>query len=142
MWIRRSNFWSLKKNDYFNIKCLKYSEEVQCGWYSQLCRLDEDRIIIIGNNENSLKVISISNMEIIKDINNPFLSFGIYSIKDKGIFLVGGQSNDIIIYKNDNYECVQIIKNAHNNFINGFIELKNGTIASFSNDQKIKIWSL
>ena len=42
---------------------------------------------------------------------------------------------------NDNYECIQEIKDAHNNYILGFIELKDGSIASFSNDKTIKIWS-
>ena len=30
---------------------------------------------------------------------------------------------------------------AYNNYINGFIELKDGSIASFSDDETIKIWS-
>ena len=41
----------------------------------------------------------------------------------------------------DNYECIQEIKEAHNLYIYGFIELKDGSIASFSNDETIKIWS-
>ena len=66
---------------------------------------------------------------------------GISLIEDKGIFLVGGKSNDIRIYRNDNYECIQKIKDAHNWFIYGFVELKDGSIASFSDDESIKIWS-
>ena len=62
-------------------------------------------------------------------------------IVDKGIFLVGGRSKNIRIYRNDNYECIQEIKNAHNHWIRGFIELKDGSIASFSGDKTIKIWS-
>ena len=65
---------------------------------------------------------------------------GISLIEDKGIFLVGGRRN-IRIYRNDNYECIQEIKDAHNNYIEGFIELKDGSIASFSRDETIKIWS-
>ena len=89
----------------------------------------------------SLKLISISKKEIIKTINNPFQCWGISLIEDKGIFLVGGESNDIRIYRNDNYECIQEIKDAHNKNILGFIELKDGSIASFSEDETIKIWS-
>ena len=33
------------------------------------------------------------------------------------------------------------IKDAHNKDINGFIELKDGSIASFSVDETIKVWS-
>ena len=66
---------------------------------------------------------------------------GISLIEDKGIFLVGGVSNDIRIYRNDNYEYIKEIKDAHNENIYGFIELKDGSIASFSYDQKIKVLS-
>ena len=65
---------------------------------------------------------------------------GISLIEDKGIFLVGGRRN-IRIYRNDNYECIQEIKDAHKKDINCFIELKHGSIASFSVDKTIKIWS-
>ena len=83
----------------------------------------------------------MSKKEIIKTIDNAFHCWAISLIEDKGIFLVGGKSNDIRIYRNDNYECIQEIKNAHNKDINGFIELKDGSIASFSDDKIIKIWS-
>ena len=63
-------------------------------------------------------------------------------IEDKGIFLVGGESKDIRIYRNDNYECIQTIKQAHNNSIVGFNQLKNGKIISYGLDSYIKIWSL
>ena len=62
-------------------------------------------------------------------------------MKIKEFFLVGGKSKKIRIYRNDNYECIQEIKDAHNDYINGFIELKDGSIASFSADKIIKIWS-
>ena len=39
-----------------------------------------------------------------------------------------------------NYECIQTIKNAHDDVIN-LIELKNKLIASSSNDKTLKIWS-
>ncbi len=67
--------------------------------------------------------------------------WGISLIQDKGIFLVGGRSKKIRIYRNDNYEYIQVIKDAHNDYIKGFIELKDGSIASFSNDETIKIWN-
>ena len=106
-----------------------------------LCRLNDDIIIVRGKYGTSLKLISIFKKEIIKTIHNPFLCYGINLIEDEGIFLVGGYSNDIRIYRNDNYECIQEIKDAHNYSIYGFIELKDGSIASFSFDQTIKIWS-
>ena len=45
-----------------------------------------------------------------------------------------------MIYRNDNYECIQTIKNAHDDNINGFVELNDETIISYSFDNKIKIW--
>ena len=66
---------------------------------------------------------------------------GIILIENKGLFLVGGVSKDIRIYRNDNYECIQEINDTHNDEIKGFIELKDGSFASFSKDETIKIWS-
>ena len=135
-----TKFWNLNKNEinYNNINCIQYFKEVECGYNNGLCRLDEDRIII---GIDSLIIISILNNKIIKEINIPFKCFGIRLIEDKGIFLSGGRSGDIRIYRNDNYECIQIIQNAHDNCINGFVELKDGSIVSYSYDMKIKIWN-
>jgi len=135
-----TKFWNLNKNevDYNNINCIKYFKEVKCSSNQGLCRLDEDRIIIGG--EYSLKVISISNKIIIKGINCPIICKGIILIENKGIFLIGGKSKHIRIYRNDNYQCIKIFRNAHDESINGFVELKNGTILSYSDDKKIKIW--
>ena len=133
-----TKFWDL--NGMNNINCIKYFEDTFCGWHDGICRLDEDRIIVKGNKKNSLKVISILNLKIIKEINNPFQCDAITLIEDKGIFIVGGKSKDIRIYRNDNYECIQTIQNAHDDDIKGFIELKDCSIASFSCDKRIKIW--
>ena len=129
-------------NEINNITLIEEFKETYCGWNQGLCRLNDDIIIVSGKiGTNSLKLISIFKKEIIKTIHNPCYCCGISLIEDKGIFLVGGQSKDIRIYRNDNYECIQEIKDAHNNYINGFIELKDGSIASFYAVQTIKIWS-
>jgi len=137
-----TKFWNLNKNEinYNNINCIKYFEDIYCYNNNGLCRLDEDRIIIGG--DNSLKIISISNKIIIKEINIPFKCWGILLIEDKGIFLIGGYSNDIMIYRNDNYECIQIIQNAHDYSILGFVKLKDESIISYSNDKNIKKWKI
>ncbi len=128
-------------NEINNINLIKEFQETFCVWNQGLCRLNDDIIIVEDKGSNSLNLISISKKEIIKTIDNPFQCFGICLIEDKGIFIVGGYSKDIRIYRNDNYECIQEIKEAHNHYIYGFIELKDGSIASFSNDETIKIWS-
>ena len=130
-----------KYNEINNINLIKEFKETYCGWNQGLCRLNDDIIIVSDKETNSLKLISISKKEIIKTIHNTFQCYGISLIEDKGIFLVGGMSNDIRIYRNDNYECIQIIKNAHDDEISGFIELKDSSIASYSCDKRIKIWS-
>jgi len=131
-----TNFWSLNNYDYlFNIK------DTWCGGRNALKRLDNDRIIIGGNVDGIIKVISLSEKNIIKEIINNFLCWGICVIKEKGVFLIGGKSNNINVFRNDNYECIQIINNAHSNFINGIIELKDKSILSFSDDKIINIWS-
>ena len=137
-----TKFWNLNKNEinYNNISCIKYFNEVKCYWNNGLCRLDKDKIII--GEDKSLKIISILNQIIITEINIPFQCWGISLIEDKGIFLIGGWSNDIIIYTNEFYECIQIINNAHDNYIRGFIQLKDGSMISYSDDKKIKIWKI
>ena len=44
-----------------------------------------------------------------------------------------------MIFRNDNYECIQKIKDAHDD-VTDFIELKNGSIISCSY-KIMKIWS-
>ena len=90
-----------------------------------------------------MKIISILKKLIIKEIKNKFFQFwGIYLIEDKGIFLIKGKRKNIKIYRNDNYEYIQTIKNVYNDDIKGFIELKDFLIASYSNDKTIKIWNI
>ena len=45
------------------------------------------------------------------------------------------------MYRNDNYECIRVIQNAHDGDISGFVELKDGSILSYSDDKRIKIWN-
>ncbi len=135
-----TKFWNLNKNEnnYNNINCIQYFENVKCGSNNGLCRLDEDRIIV---GSDSLKIISILKKIIIEEIKDISLEcLGIRLIDDKGIFLIGGNSGDIKVYRKDNYECIQIIKDAHDYDINGFVELKDESILSYSWDGGVKIW--
>ncbi len=134
-----TKLWDL--NDYNNIKCVKYFKETWCGNHCGLCKLDEDKIIVQGNTNDYLNVISIKNKKIIKKITNLFTCWVIILLEDKGIFLVGGESKNIKIFRRDNYDCIQIINNAHNNYISCFLQLKNDSIVSYSYDNTIKIWS-
>ncbi len=131
-----TKFWDLNV-----FKLINHFEDTHCGNWNALCRIDEDNIIVNGNDQISLKIISISQNKIIKNIEHTFTCYSISLIYNKGIFLVGGNNKDIEIFLNDNnYKCIQTITNAHNSYILGFIELKNGTIVSYGHDQIIKIW--
>ena len=133
-----TTIWDLNKN-IENIKQINYFKKVCCDWGNSLSKIDEDRIIIGG--EEIIKIISLKEEKIIKDIKIPFDCYGIKTIENKGIFIVGGNSKDIMIFRCDNYECLNIIKDAHIDSIKGFIELNDETIGSFSNDKTMIIWS-
>ena len=124
-----------------NYELLIHFKETHSGSWNDLCRIDDDKIIINGNDYKSLKIISISEKKIIKNINHSFYCYGVCLLEDKGLFLVCGESKDIEIYRNDNYECIQRIKNAHDEYILGICELSNGIIVSYGLDQIIKIWT-
>jgi WD40 repeat protein len=116
-------------------------EETYCGYWNVLCRIDKDKFIVNNKTDNSLKIISIKEKKKIKEIVHSFDSWGIKFIKNKGLLLVGGDSKDIIIYRNDDYKIFQIIKDAHESSILGFVQLNNGKILSYGYDNVINVWS-
>ena len=129
-------FWDL--NYYENIIHIK---KAICRYKNALKRIDEDRIIVGGDDDEIMIIISIKERKIIKQIQNGFKCWGICIIEELGLFLIGGVSEDIKIYRSDNYECITIIKDAHNNDILGISQLNNGLISSYGKDKIIKVWS-
>ena len=129
-----TKFWNLNNFEKYNF------QNVKCWNNNGLKRIDIDRIIVSGEG-GLMKVISISKKIIIKEINNISICWGICVIRNKGIILTGGESFDIRIFRYDNYECIQSIENAHNDYIYGFVQLNNDSIVSYGWDNKIKIWS-
>ena len=126
-----------------NYKVIYYFDKAICQESNALKRIDEYRIIVGGTPSNKkILIISINKWEIIKEINNEFLCWGICIIEEKGIFLIGGVSKEIKIYRSDNYECIKIINNAHNNFIFGLDELQDNSLVSYGSDKIIKVWSI
>ena len=103
-----------------NNNSINYFQETYCGYNNGLCRLNKNTIIVEIKKGNIL--ILILEKRITKEINNSFLCYSISLIDDKGIFFVGDK--DIIIYKNDNYESIQNIKNTHYYYIKIFIKIK------------------
>jgi hypothetical protein len=135
----RIKFWNLNN---FEIK-INFKENY-CGNWNGISRIDNDKIIFETLNEHQiyvLKIISIIKKIVIKIIIVPFQCFDIYLIEESQIFLVGGNSNDIIIYNKENYEYIQTVKSNHDYYINGFIQLKNEKILSYGGEGIINIWS-
>ena len=130
-----TKFWNIN-----NITFIYEFKEVLCGMWNALKMIDENRIIIGG--KNSLKVISLIDKQIINTIENEWRCNGICVIEKKGIFLVSGWSNDIKIFKSNDYKCIEVINDAHKDSIVGIIILKTNLIASYSCDKNIKIWDL
>ena len=130
-----TKIWDLNK-----LECLTFFKEAECYSNNDLKKIDDDKFIV-GGKDDFITIISINEKKIIKNIDNKFKCWGICVINDKGVFLTGGYSKDIRVYRSDNYECIQIVKDNNNDNINGIIELINGTIATYSDDKSIKIWS-
>ena len=123
-----------------NFELIFEIKETWCGAWNALCKIDNDKIIVQEEQNLLLNIISISEKKIINKIKCNYISLGIISLDDKGIILVGVNTN-IILYDNKNdYKFLQYIENAHDNYIIGFQQLKNGLIASYSFDESIKIW--
>ena len=129
-------FWN--SNNYDLLFKLK---DAGCWRWNAMSQIDDNRIIVGGINK-LMKVISINEKKIIKTIDNMFWCYGICVIENKGIFLTGGWSFKINIFRSDNYECIQSIDNAHYTWIRGIIELNNNVIASYSDDGVINFWVL
>ena len=117
-------------NNKGNIYCLKtlYDGRLASG--------DSNSNLIIYN-------IQTFNPDIIIQ-NNLGSLFNFIQLKNK--FIVCSFYNNytfsIIKIKNNEYENIQIIRNAHNNFISNILELKNENIITFSYDYIFKIWKL
>ena len=86
-------------------------------------------------------VLSLFEDRIIKDMKTPFKCYGMISLMDKKLLLVGG-GKDIMIIKTSNFECIKIISSTHTKNIWRFKSLSNGLLATISHDHVLKIWSL
>ncbi len=130
-------FWNMN-----NYQCINYIEDAKCYNSNSICRIDDDKIIIGSELDCKMKIISILRKKIIKEINNEFSCFGICEIESKGIFLTCGDSKNIRIYRNEDYECIKEINDAHEEQINGICKLNDNIFLSYSNDNNIKIWTI
>ena len=115
-------------------------------------RIGDDKVILYHN--NSLKILSVKERKVVKNIKIGFEAYAIKYYKEKGLILVGGILKDnkgsdksmIFIFKSDNFDLLQSIDNIQGTCIKGIYIFQNGLIATYGNDQDqgypIKIWSL
>jgi len=124
-----------------NIKTLNNKKgEIYC-----LKALDDGRLATGDSNSN---LIIYNKEKFIPEIiiqNNLSYLLNFTQLKNKNIAC--SFRNDytlkIIKIKNNNeYEDIQIIKNAHKDWINKIIELKNENLITFSDDYSFKMWKL
>ena len=107
--------------------------------------INDDKIIVGGGDDRIITIITISK-DFINKVKIDFECYGICSFEEKGIFLVCGKSNDISVYRSDNFSKIFNYNKAHNGCIYGLCKMNNGLIISYSGDNNnknsIKIWFL
>ena len=140
--------------DIFNknsLKLLYTINNISCYSSNALKKLDDDKIIFGGGYDKIMKVLSLKEKKIIKEIDNKIICYGICVVENKGFFLTGGFSSEIKIYRNDSFDCIKIIQESHEFIGNGwlgpiifgFVHIKNrNIIISYSNANYIKVWLL
>ena len=129
---------------FYNLNNFEFITNLSKGIISKgnniMKRLDKDRFVLLDH-QIVILIFSVTEKKIIHQIEFPFSCFDIMVIKEKGIFLLGGNNSDILVYKSDNYEFIQRIKNSNKNSFEFFFELKGNLIGTFWTDETIKIWS-
>ena len=126
--------WSLKTYELlYNI------EEAEIYNKNAIAKIDNNRIIIGGYFKN-IKILSINEKKIIKEINNNFRCLSICVLNNKNVFLTGGISQNIKIYSCNDYECIQTLKYIHNHSIYGIEEIDDKSIVTYSHDGVVKFW--
>ena len=132
-----TKIWNYK--DYQEIA---YIKDTYCHGKNTLNRLNDDKFIVGGKGNGNISIISYKEKKVVHNITNSFQCFCICVVKNKDVFLIGGKSENIIMYKISNYEQIGKIEGIHNNYIRGIINLTDDSIASFSDDKTIKGFKL
>ena len=126
-----------------NYNCIFEFNDVKCWNWNSLCKLDENTIIV-GGTHGIIKVISLNDKKVIKEINNGFNCWGICFIDNFNIFMTVGEGKNAKIYKKNNYEFVKDINDIHTDDIEGIIQFNKNEniILTYSWDKMIKIWKI
>jgi WD40 repeat protein len=126
-----TKFWN-----YNNYEEIYSFNNVICGFWNSIIRIDDNKILIGG--KSSFYIILLNEKKII-EIQNKFYCNGICYVKDI-LIVVGGI--DIKIYNNKNYQCLRSIQDISITSNNGVIQLKNGLIVTYTSIGIIKIWEI
>lgn len=128
-----TKFWN-----YNNYEEINSFNNVICGFWNSIIRIDDNKILIGGR--SSFNIILLNEKKVI-EIQNKFHCNGICDVKNKDILIVVG-GIDIKIYNNKNYQCLRRIQDISITSNNGVIELKNGLIVTYTASGIIKIWEI
>ena len=128
-----TKFWN-----YNNYEEIYSFNNVICGFWNSIIRIDDNKILIGG--KSSFYIILLNEKKII-EIQNKFYCNGICYVKNKDILIVVG-GIDIKIYNNKNYQCLRSIQDISITSNNGVIQLKNGLIVTYTSIGIIKIWEI
>ena len=104
-----------------------------------LIRLNED-LIISKSHDSLIKIFSLSEKRIIKEFNNHSQYNNICLSQNKKFCLIS-EKQDIKIYSISNFECLNVLNNAHSKEII-CLYLINGIFITYGKDKLIKIWSI
>jgi WD40 repeat protein len=129
----------------YNKEIYKIYENVIYETWNALDKIKDNKNIVGGGDDKIITIITISK-GLINNVKIDFECYGICSFEEKGIFLVCGKSNDISVYRSDNFSKIFNYNKAHNGWIYGLCKMNNGLIISYSGDNNnknsIKIWFL
>jgi hypothetical protein len=115
--------------------------DVKCWNWNSLCKLDENKILI-GGTHGIIKVISLNDYKIVKEINNVFNCWGVGIIDKINSFITVGEGKNVKIYKKSSYDFIKDVNDIHQDDIEGINTLNYNTILTYSWDKTIKIWRL
>ena len=135
------NFKDFKFENMNNFQTLNYNE----GFIYCLKTLVDGRLASSDSCSNLIIYNKLTFKPEIIIQNNLSCLFNFIQLKNKNLACLFDSNYTIKIIKiknNNEYEDIQIIKNAHNNDINKIIELKNENLITFSWDYSFKIWKL
>ena len=125
--------------DSIHFNLISYFKDAMCLYCNTLDRFDDNNMIL--GYHKIIKIFNFENQKIIQPIFNDKEYTCLFNLRNEGFFFAGG-GKDIKIYRNDNFECILKIYNAHFDDILGFTLIKKNVIASYSKSGGIHFWKI